>query len=142
VGRNAAVVQCGTTVAVGTRSYRSFSAGIWYLLLHAHRLWNGECRNAVILTSRPLLSRACRRKGQVVASVHPTIRAEDMHSIDTGHKACHGLSAVCALIMSYVWAGLRHSRSRAESKSEQFSKRVVHKASSSGSEQFTKRALQ
>ena len=48
----------------------------------------------------------CRRKGQVVASVHPTIRAEDMYSIDThtSHKACHGLSAVCALLMSgQVW---------------------------------------
>jgi flagellar biosynthesis GTPase FlhF len=49
---------------------------------------------------------------------------------------------VGCVCFAYVWAGLGHSRSRVESKSEQFRKQAVQKASSSKSEQFRKRALQ
>jgi hypothetical protein len=68
-----------------------------------------------------------------------------MHSIDTAHKACHGFSAVCALLMSgQVWdtAEVEQSPKASSSESEHVRKQALHKASSSASEHFRKRALQ
>ena len=70
---------------------------------------------------------------------------EDMHSINTAQEGCHGLSAVCALLMSgQVWdtSEARQGSKASSRKSEQFRKRAVPEASSSESEQFRKRSLQ
>ena len=56
--------------------------------------------------------------------------------IHTSHKACHGLSAVCALLMSgQFWdtAEVEQSPKASSSESERLRKRALDKASTSGS---------